>query len=89
MQPKTRIDGVKSVVRKRSVLLPLLLAMILVGAGGGILAGRAAVARHGEKHWQCHQVFGGRELLSDGKNGGYRRFEHEQAGGFHPVYLYC
>jgi hypothetical protein len=48
MQPKTRLEGVKSVVQKKSVLLPLVLAVLFTGMGSSILVGRAAVSDTGK-----------------------------------------
>src|SRR5260370_37059995 len=48
MQPKTRLEGVKSTVRKGSVIFPLLLGLMLTGVGGAILVGRASVVQFGK-----------------------------------------
>lgn len=48
MKPKTRFEGVKSVVTKQSVMLPIVLAVLLTGTGSSILVGRAAVADTGK-----------------------------------------
>lgn len=48
MRPMTQLEGVKLVARKRSVVLPMALAVVLAALGGSILAGRATVADIGK-----------------------------------------
>ncbi len=91
MRHKNRLERVAFVARKRSIVVPMLLAVVLLTAGSGILVGRAVVSETGkpignvtkfsvDEHYTPSGKMGDVGDITVGEQDGGVRFVYRTAG---------